>query len=97
MSQGALDMDEAAVRAFVAEDGDAALKVIAQDDVVDGQFNTIKTAIAAAIAQNVNEIDAAMDLLMIAKYLERLGDHATNVAEWVRFLKTGLYRGQQIV
>ena len=97
MAQAALAMDEAAVRAFVAEDGDAALKVIAQDDVVDGQFNTIKTAIAASIAQNADEIDAAMDLLMIAKYLERLGDHATNVAEWVRFLKTGLYRGQQIV
>lgn len=97
MAQAALAMDEAAVRSFVTEDGDAALRVIAQDDRVDGQFDAVKAELAAAIVRDPSEIDAAMDLLMIAKYLERLGDHAVNVAEWVRFLKSGLYRGEQIV
>lgn len=97
MARAALTMDETAIRSFVTENSDAALRVIAQDDGVDAQFSALKTAIAAAIAEDPACIDPALDLLMIAKYLERLGDHAVNVAEWVLFLKTGLYRGEQIV
>lgn len=97
MADTAVAMDEAAVQAFVAEDMDAALQVIARDDTVDAQFDAVKKAIAAALAADPEDADAALDLLMIAKYLERLGDHAVNVAEWVRFLKTGLYRGQRMV
>lgn len=97
MAEAALAMDEAAIQAFVAEDGRAARQVIAWDDEVDAQFAAIKNAIAEALAAAACPIDPALDLLMAAKYLERLGDHAVNVAEWIIFLKTGLYRGEPIV
>ncbi len=97
MAQVALEMVREAIAAFVGTDTEKAEAVIARDDTVDGLFDTIKKELGAYIVQNPNEIDAAMDLLMILKYLERLGDHAVNIAEWVRFLKTGFYRGRQIV
>ncbi len=97
MASTSLDMVRAAISAFVAEDDTGARIVIRRDDEVDALFDRVKNALAAYIAQNPSEIDAALDLLMVIKYLERLGDHAVNVAEWVGFLKTGCYRGQQIV
>ncbi|MCI2047870.1 MAG: phosphate signaling complex protein PhoU [Faecalibacterium sp.] len=97
MAQVALEMVRAAIAAFVGTDTEKAEAVIARDDTVDGLFDTIKKELGAYIAKNPGEIDAALDLLMVIKYLERLGDHAVNIAEWVRFLKTGFYRGRQIV
>lgn len=97
MEQEALHMVENAIAAFVAVDMDGADAVIQQDDAVDELFNRVKHELGSQIARDASQIDTVMDLLMVVKYLERLGDHAVNIAQWVRFLKTGMYRGQQIV
>ena len=81
-----------ALAALMAEDELAAHKVIAADDAVDYDFNAIKHQLAQEIAEDPGKVDAALDLLMVIKYLERIGDHAVNVAEWVQFMRTGRYK-----
>ena len=78
-----------ALDALTAEDENAARRVIAADDAVDYDFNAIKHQLAQEIAEDPGKVDAALDLLMVIKYLERIGDHAVNVAEWVQFVRTG--------
>ena len=80
--------------ALTGEDEPAAQKVIAADDDVDYDFNAIKRTLAAEIAADPAKVDAALDLLMVIKYLERIGDHAVNLAEWVEFLRTGRYQNE---
>ena len=77
------------VDAFVEKDMEIARKVIARDDVVDTLFSNIKEELIELINQNKENGEQATDLLMIAKYFERIGDHATNIAEWVIFSITG--------
>ena len=86
-----------AIGAYVQVDLDAAAKVIRRDDKADAFFTRISDEIAAYIAAHPQDATTALDLFMITKYLERLGDHAVNVAEWVEFLKTGVHKSQQIV
>ena len=62
------------------------------DDVVDDYFCRMKTDIIDMIAKNPNYGEYALDLLMIAKYFERIGDHCTNIAEWVEFSVTGVHK-----
>ena len=83
-----------ALDALTGEDEPAAQKVIAADDEVDYDFNAIKRTLAAEIAADPAKVDAALDLLMVIKYLERIGDHAVNLAEWVEFLRTGRYQNE---
>ena len=64
-------------------------KVIANDDVIDDLYDEIKMELIEAIQKDANNGEQATDLLMVAKYLERIGDHATNIAEWVIFSITG--------
>ena len=73
------------IDAYVKKDIELAQKVIQHDDVVDKLFGQIKQEIIEQIQQNkeVKEGEYEIDMLMIAKYLERIGDHATNIAEWV--------------
>lgn len=92
-----LKMVKQAIGAYVQVDLASAAEVIAKDDVADASFNRISGEIAHYIAQNPNEAETALDLFMITKYLERLGDHAVNVAEWVEFLKTGVHKSRKIV
>lgn len=80
------------VDAFVKKDVALAKKVIAQDDVVDEYFSKIKQGILLLLAENPNDGEFALDLLMISKYFERIGDHATNVAEWVIYSVTGEHK-----
>ena len=77
------------IEAFVNKDVKQAHEVIIKDDVVDNLFETIKNELIAMIHKNPDVGDQAMDLLMVAKYLERIGDHACNIAEWVIFSITG--------
>jgi len=77
------------VEAFVNKDMDKARAVIAHDDVVDDLFNKVKAELIAMIHEDVNSGEQASDLLMAAKYFERIGDHATNISEWVIFSITG--------
>lgn len=77
------------VEAFVNKDMDKARTVIVHDDVVDDLFNKVKAELIAMIHEDVNAGEQASDLLMAAKYFERIGDHATNISEWVIFSITG--------
>lgn len=80
-----------AVDAFVRVDTAKAEAVIARDDIVDNAFNEVKTRMVEVLHQDSSMVDVAIDYLMIAKYLERLGDHAVNICEWTEFSKTGIH------
>ena len=79
------------LEAFVEKDIDKAQKVIAHDDVVDDLFEKVKKELIALIRDHADEGEQAVDLLMVTKYFERIGDHATNIAEWVVFSVTGVH------
>lgn len=97
MGQVVLDMVKQAIGAYVQVDLAMAAAVIARDDVVDATFARIAAALARCIAAHPDEAETALDLFMVTKYLERLGDHAVNIAEWVQFLKTGVHKSQKLV
>lgn len=77
------------LEAFAQRDEEKANWVIDRDDVVDDLFDTVKSELIEAIRQNADNGEAATDLLMAAKYFERIGDHATNIAQWAIFSITG--------
>lgn len=77
------------LKAFAQRDEEKANWVIGRDDVVDDLFDTVKSELIEAIRQNADNGEAATDLLMAAKYFERIGDHATNIAQWAIFSITG--------
>ena len=91
MAKAAIRMVTDSVDAYVKQDVDAAHRVIAGDDVVDDYFDKVKTSLISLIAHNPDEGRYALDLLMIAKYFERIGDQAVNIAEWVVFSVTGIH------
>ena len=84
-------MVNASIEAFVKKDIVLAKEVLVQDDVVDDYFLKIKNDIISLISENANAGGFALDLLMISKYFERIGDHATNIAEWVIYSVTGTH------
>ena len=84
-------MVNASIEAFVKKDIVLAKEVLVQDDVVDDYFLRIKNDIISLISENANAGGFALDLLMISKYFERIGDHATNIAEWVIYSVTGTH------
>lgn len=90
-------MFEDAIEAYVKGDLEAAKAVIERDDEADELFCVVrKLAIQQIVAHN-DQADAAMNCFMAAKYLERVGDHAVNIAEWVEFSKTGVHKNSKIV
>ena len=89
MAKAVIQMVHQSIESFVRRDMELANKVIASDDVVDEYFDKMKQEIVTLVGQD-NTLGAyCMDLLMVAKYLERIGDHATNIAEWVDYSITG--------
>lgn len=92
MAEETISMVKRSVDAFVNKDKELALQVCKDDDVVDNLFQTIKTELIEKIQENTENGEQAIDLLMIAKYLERIGDHAENIAEWVIFSITGEHK-----
>ena len=92
MAKSAIKMVNESVDAFVKHDIMLAEKVIADDDVVDDYFTQVRSRLIERIAQNPTDGEYALDLLMIAKYFERIGDHAVNLAEWVIFSLTGKHK-----
>lgn len=94
MSRAAIDMVHRAIDAYVRRDVDLAREVIASDDTVDELFCDVKQELIELLAADSTRGSEALDLLMIAKYFERIGDHATNIAEWVEYSVTGLYKGE---
>ena len=96
MSAGVARMVNDSVTAYVERDLELARKVMEADDNIDGLFDDIRRSIINLIAEG-NRGEQGVDLIMIAKYLERIGDHATNIAEWVEFSITGVHKGTQAV
>ena len=92
MAQETIEMVTFSVDAFVKKDVALAKTVIARDDVVDDYFSKVKHGIISLIAENPADGEFALDLLMISKYLERIGDHATNIAEWVIYSVSGTHK-----
>ena len=95
MAKAAQSMVTEAVDAYVKQDLELAHKVMAHDDVVDDYFIRVRKGIIDIIAAEPAEGEYALDLLMIAKYFERIGDHCTNIAEWVEFSVTGIHKDCQ--
>ena len=96
MMEEAKEMLHEAVEAFVNGDEQAAKDVIAHDDVVDEQFNVMKEKMMHAIIHQDLDADKVVDYLMVAKYLEKIGDHAVNIGEWAIFRVTGDMQGVQL-
>lgn len=90
MATAAIRMVTDSVEAFVQRDLSLAQRVLKEDDTVDALFNKVRADLVNMIqSENGEDVEMMLDLLMIAKYLERIGDHAENVAEWVVYLLTG--------
>ena len=91
------DMATAAVNAFVNGDSKLAEKTIALDDRSDEMFASIKDKMCERLKSRPEEAEKIIYIMMIAKYLERIGDHAVNICEWAVFVKTGVYKGSEIM
>jgi phosphate transport system protein len=89
MAKATIKMVTDSVESFVKNDMKLAKSVIEYDDVVDELFDKVKNELIEAILGGNHNIEALIDLLMIAKYFERIGDHAENIAEWVIYSITG--------
>ena len=91
MGKETVEMVADSVDAFVEKDLEKAQSVLLHDDVVDELFVEVKKELIELIHQDMENGEQAADLLMVAKYFERIGDHATNIAEWVIFSITGAH------
>lgn len=92
MAHETMKMVTESVDAFVKKDVSLAEKVLEHDDIVDDYFSKAKDGIIALLKENAEDGEFALDLLMISKYFERIGDHATNIAEWVIYSVTGMHK-----
>ena len=91
MARAVIGMVTDSVDSFVKKDLDLARAVYAADDQVDALFEQVKQELIDMLAADATYGEQGLDLLMVAKYLERIGDHATNVAEWVEYSLTGVH------
>lgn len=92
MARATINMVTDSVESFVKNDIDLAYEVIKHDDVVDDLFIKVKNELISGVKGGANDAEALIDLLMIAKYFERIGDHAENIAEWVIYSMTGKHK-----
>ena len=95
MAETAQQMVRSSVDAYVNQNMALVKKVISMDDIVDDAFDRTKETLIHMISSNREDGQYCLDLLMIAKYLERIGDHATNIAEWVAFSITGQHAKEE--
>ena len=95
MVEATVEMVTESIDAFVKRDLDLCRKVIDDDDRVDAAFNEVKEKLADLIYEQNLDAKAGLDLLMTAKYIERIGDHAVNIAEWVEYSITGIHRNNE--
>lgn len=94
MARATIKMVTESIDAFVQADLKLARAVVDYDDVVDDLFDQVKKELIELIGKSPDRGEYAIDLLMIAKYFERIGDHAVNIAEWVEFSITGIHKGE---
>ena len=92
MARATIRMVSESVDAYVRQDVALAERVIASDDEVDEDFERIKRRLIDGISSGTEDGESVLDLVMIAKYYERIADHATNIAEWVEFSVTGVHK-----
>ena len=92
MGNLAIKMVRESVNSFINNDAKLADEVITLDDKMDELFDTVKTELIELIKKDGNNGDQAIELMMVAKYLERIGDHAVNVAEWAKYNETGVHQ-----
>lgn len=92
MAKSTITMVTESVDAFVRRDIALAEKVVSDDDTVDDYFDRVKQSLIQKISERSRDGEAAIDLLIVAKYFERIGDHAVNIAEWVIFSVTGIHK-----
>ncbi len=97
MAAAAREMVRSSIEAFINQDLETAKKIEKQDDVVDDLFDKVKNDVVDLLKHSNEHIDQCIDLLMVAKYLERIGDHAVNVCEWTEFSKTGALKNVRIL
>lgn len=97
MAKKTLGMVSDSIDAYVNCDKEKAQKVIEKDDEVDFLFNAVKSKVITQISEDKSKGEQAIDSVMIAKYFERIGDHAVNVAEWVLFYITGVHKSKKIM
>lgn len=95
MAKAAIKMVTESIDAFVNRDIELAKASIRHDDIVDEYFDKIRDSLADMISKHPEHAKEALDLLMVAKYFERIGDHAVNIAEWVLFSITGEHKGDK--
>lgn len=91
MAGEAVSMVTDSIDSFVTDSAERARQVVLHDDVVDGLFDEIKRSLIETLRADGADGEYCLDLLMIAKYLERIGDHAVNIAGWVEYALTGEY------
>ncbi|MBQ7827736.1 MAG: phosphate signaling complex protein PhoU [Clostridia bacterium] len=96
MAVAAIRMVTDSIDSFVRRDLELAHHVMESDDVVDDYFNQIKAKLISLLSSGTEDGEACIDLLMVAKYLERIGDHAENIAEWVEFSITGIHKSGEL-
>ena len=89
MGKVAKEMVHDAVAAFTAVNVEEAREIMKRDDVVDDLFDKVKEEVASLLRSTSEHVDQCVDILMIAKYFERIGDHAVNICEWTEFHETG--------
>lgn len=94
MARATIKMVADSIDAYVRKDLELAKAVIEYDDVVDDLFNKVKEDLIRLISEDAANGEFAIDLIMIAKYFERIGDHATNIAEWVEYSITGIHMSE---
>lgn len=97
MAQVSKEMVNASVQSFIDRDLALAQCTRDRDDEVDGLFATIKDELVTLIKAQNELADRAIDAIMVVKYLERIGDHAVNICEWVEFMETGVHKHTQIL
>lgn len=96
MADAAIRMVKGSIDAYVRKDLALAKEIIDMDDIIDNLFVIVKNELIERIHEKAENGEQAIDLLMVAKYFERIGDHAQNIAEWVEFSITGKHKGELI-
>ena len=96
MARAAVGMVTDSIDSFVRQELDLARAVMAADDTVDALFVQVRDALVEALRRDAVDSARGIDLLMISKYLERIGDHAVNIAEWVEFSLTGTHPNSEL-
>lgn len=97
MAESAKEMVAAAIDAYVKGDLELAKETMKKDDIVDAYFIKIRHELGSSIYKETHDIETVIDYLMIVKYLERIGDHAVNICEWVQFYMTGIHINERII